>query len=119
MNSEIDKETACKIKDLKSFILFQTQVLGSFRIREVSEPEEERPLYLVSGEMKDEIIRTLRSISNLGDVKDYFREEISELESIRDLLDSQNPLDQKASEVLFEQIRTLSDKLRPKRPWLS
>lgn len=119
MTSELSKQTISKIMDLKSFILFQTQVLCSFKTREVHELDEEQPCFLVNMDMKSELRKTLESIDDLEDVKGYFNEEVAELEALMMALESRSSMDYESSAVFFDQIRTIANNLRPKKPWIS
>ena len=113
------KQTISKIMDLKSFILFQAQVLCSFKTREIHDLDEEQPHYIVNMDIKKELQKTLESIDDLEDVKDFFQEEIEQFRILMGTIESQSSMDYEASKAFFDQIRTIANNLRPKKPWIS
>ena len=106
-----DEEKRFRLKEVRSFLLFQCKVLRNHRKRKVVEGEQE-PQFLVGSGMAYELQKMEEFLTQSEALKIAYKEAVHLLKKLRtdlELGNSQQNLHE--AKVFFAQIETLMDKI--------
>jgi len=108
---ETAEEKQFRLKEVRSFLLFQCKVLKNHRKRKVIESEQE-PQFLVGSGMAYELQKMEEFLTQSETLEHVYIEVIQYIKKLRLELDSGNAQqDLEEAKAFFAQIETLMDKI--------